>query len=103
MSAKRGWWKGAGRAGKNGSRVSWEPYNPAAFGELRQNEVLTMDDGCTAERRGDWLRWVEPAALVQEIRERRAAIRAKASADLEAEAEARLERRGAAEPLATAA
>ncbi len=73
--AKREWWKGAGKVRKNGSRVSWEPYSPHSFGEMTNNEMLVMHDGCSVQRRGDWLRWIEPAALVTKERETREAGR----------------------------
>jgi hypothetical protein len=59
-----------GRARNDGSQVSWQWYRPGDFGGLANNEMLIMDDGCSVQRRGDRLRWVEPAALLQEHAER---------------------------------
>jgi hypothetical protein len=58
-----------GRIRKDGSRVSWQDYTPdlARTMPMQNGEVLAMDDGCTVERRGDRLRWIEPAALLSQL------------------------------------
>ena len=71
---------------KNGSRVSWEPYRSDAVGEFALNEMRVTHDGCSAQRRGDWIKWIEPAPLVRREREEHEALRARALAELEAEA-----------------
>lgn len=53
-----------GRIRKDGSRVSWQDYTPGYPIALTNGETLTMADGCTVERRGDRVRWIEPAALL---------------------------------------
>lgn len=71
-----------GRVRKDGSRVSWQDYTPyyAAAMPMENGEVLMMTDGCSIERRGDRVRWVEPAALVRAERERRERARVRVEA-----------------------
>jgi hypothetical protein len=56
-----------GRVREDGSRVSWQDYTPsfAASMPMENGEMLLMPDGCSVQRRGDRLRWVEPAALLR--------------------------------------
>jgi len=83
--AKKEWWKGAGRVRKNGTRVSWEPYSPGQFGGIELNEMLMIAPGCSVQRRGDWLRWIDSAENVRAERERDAKRRAEAMARYDAE------------------
>ena len=53
----------------DGSRVFWTDYLPdsGACPTLDDGETLRMEDGCTVLRRGDRVKWVEPAWLLMKI------------------------------------
>jgi hypothetical protein len=79
-----------GRVRKDGSRVSWQDYTPsfAAALPMENGEMLIMEDGCSVQRRGDRVRWVEPAALLRDEGGRGEYRRAAWDAELEAMAAA---------------
>ena len=54
---------------RDGSRVFWADYLPdsAACPVLEDGETLRMHDGCRVTRRGDRVKWVEPAWLLMKL------------------------------------
>lgn len=67
----------------DGSRVWWSDYMPDSFCPvLADGETWTMPDGSTATRKGDRVKWAEPAWLLKRMEAKHSLSRAELEAEV---------------------